>query len=138
MRVTKTIREFIEKEVYKRLEPKYAAEKERAQYEQSVVQEVWDSARAIAQEAYNEYMADIFAKYDFLEDLHKDGMDCVEVRKSWAFGIKDQLNITSVHRWNSRMRDEAQNIINDIIVELELGGDKATLIAMLDKIGGEA
>lgn len=30
---------------------------------------------------------------------------------------------------------DARSIVNDIIVEMELGGDKATLMAMLDKVG---
>ena len=68
MRVTKTIREFIEKEVSNRLDAKYAAEKEEANFQTKVEQ-------------------------------------------------------------------EARSIVNDIIVEMELGGDKATLMAMLDKVG---
>lgn len=43
MRVTKTIREFIEKEVSNRLDAKYAAEKEEANFQTKVEQEVWGS-----------------------------------------------------------------------------------------------
>ena len=54
---------------------------------------------------------------------------------SMAFGIKDRLNRSSVLNWRRRKDDEARSIVNDIIVELELGGDKATLMAMLDRVG---
>lgn len=44
MRVTKTIREFIEKEVSNRLDAKYTAEKEEADFQTKVEQEVWEVA----------------------------------------------------------------------------------------------
>ena len=136
MRVTKTIREFIEKEVSNRLDAKYTAEKEEANFQTKVEQEVWEVAMDAAQKAYDEYMADAFTQYGFLEDLHTDKeRRCVELRKSMAFGIKDRLNRSSVLNWRRRKDDEARSIVNDIIVELELGGDKATLMAMLDKVG---
>ena len=136
MRVTKTIREFIEKEVSNRLDAKYTAEKEEADFQTKVEQEVWEVAMDAAQKAYDEYMANVFTRYDFLEDLHTDKeRRCVELRKSMAFGIKDRLNRSSVLNWRRRKDDEARSIVNDIIVELELGGDKATLMAMLDRVG---
>lgn len=51
MRVTKTIREFIEKEVSNRLDAKYTAEKEEADFQTKVEQEV---AMDAAQKAYGE------------------------------------------------------------------------------------
>ena len=136
MRVTKTIREFIEKEVSNRLNAKYAAEKAEADFQVKVEQEVWEAAMDAAQKAYDEYMADAFAQYGFLEDLHTDKeRRCVELRKHMAFSIKDRQSYNGVQRWRSRKDDEARSIVNDIIVEMELGGDKATLMAMLDKVG---
>lgn len=52
MRVTKTIREFIEKEVSNRLDAKYAAEKEEANFQTKVEQDVWEAAMDAAQKAY--------------------------------------------------------------------------------------
>lgn len=100
MRVTKTIREFIEKEVSNRLDAKYTAEKEEADFQTKVEQEV---AMDAAQKAYDEYMASVFTRYNFLEDLHTDKeRRCVELRKSMAFGIKDRLNRSSVLNWRRR------------------------------------
>lgn len=120
-----------EKEVSNRLDAKYTAEKEEADFQTKVEQEVREVAMDAAQKAYNEYMASVFTRYNFLEDLHTDKeRRCVELRKSMAFGIKDRLNRSSVLNWRRRKDD----IVNDIIVELELGGDKATLMAMLDRV----
>lgn len=130
MRVTKTIREFIEKEVSNRLDAKYA-EKEEANFQTKVEQDVWEAAMDAAQKAYDEYMAGAFAQYGFLEDLHTDK----ERRKHMAFGIKDRQSYNGVQCWRRRKDEEARSIVNDIIVEMELGGDKATLMAMLDKVG---
>ena len=134
MRVTKTIREFIEKEVTKRLEKKYTAEKAMAEFQQKVKNDVYQEAMAIVQKAYDEYMAGVFAKYDFLVDKHKDyERPCVEIRTYMAFDFKDPH--IGPQSWRIRMNNEAKDIIDGIIVELELGGDKATLMAMLDKVG---
>lgn len=54
MRVTKTIREFIEKEVSNRLDAKYTAEKEEADFQTKVEQEVREVAMDAAQKAYGE------------------------------------------------------------------------------------
>lgn len=136
MRVTKTIREFIEKEVSNRLDAKYAAEKEEADFQVKVAQEVENAAMDAAQKAYDKYMASAFAQYDFLEDLHTDKeRRCVELNRLISFCIKDRLDYNNVQCWRRRKTDEARSIVNDIIVELELGGDKATLMAMLDKVG---
>lgn len=134
MRVTKTIREFIEKEVNKRLEVKYAAEKAMAEFQKKVKNDVYREASAIVQKAYDEYMAEVFAKYDFLVDRHKDlERPCVEIKTYMAFDFKDPH--IGPQSWARRMNDEAKDIIDGIIVELELGGDKATLMTMLNKVG---
>lgn len=81
-------------------------------------------------------MTGAFAQYGFLKDLHTDkDSRCVELRKHMAFTIKDKQSYNGVQCWRRRKDDEAKSIVNDIIVELELGGDKATLMAMLDKVG---
>lgn len=97
MRVTKTIREFIEKEVSNRLDAKYAAEKEEADFQVKVAQEVENAAMDAAQKAYDKYMASVFAQYDFLEDLHTNKeRRCVELNRLISFCIKDRLDYNNV------------------------------------------
>lgn len=135
MRVTKTIREFVEREVSARLAPKYEAEKQEAKRQNDIEQKVWEDAMTAAQEAYDKFMAKAFTDYDFLENLHNDDRRCVELRKHCAFAIKDRQSYTSVHCWQRRMAAEAKKICDEIIVGLELGGTKEELMKMLDKVG---
>ena len=136
MKVTKNIKEYIEKEVSTRLMPKYEADKQAAEYESRIENEVWEEALTAMQKAYDEVLAKAFAKYDFLVNSRNETNGrCVEVTKYRAFSIKDRNNINSVHRWQTRKDDEVDAITRDIIVSLELGGTKAELMEMLEKIG---
>lgn len=136
MRVTKTIREFIEREVSARLAPKYEAEKQEAKRQSDIEQEVWEKALTAMQEACDKVLDKAIAEHDFLGDLRSVSKGCcVELRKHCAFHIKDYQNYSSVHRYQRRMTDEAKKTVDEIIVELELGGTKAELMEMLDKVG---
>ena len=136
MKVTKNIKEYIEKEVSTRLASKYEADKQTAEYENRIENEVWEEVLTAMQKAYDEVMAKACAEYGFLENLHDETRGrCVEITKFRAFTIQGKNNATSVHRWASRMREEAATITKDIIVTLELGGTKAELMEMLEKIG---
>lgn len=136
MKVTKNIKEYIEKEVSTRLASKYEADKQTAEYENRIEREVWEEALAAMQKAYDEVMAKAFAEHGFLKNLHNETNGrCVEITKHRAFAIQDRHNINSVHRWESRKHEEAAAISKDIIVTLELGGTKAELMEMLEKIG---
>ena len=136
MRVTKTIREFIEREVSIRLAPKYEAEKQEAKRQNEIEQEIWEACLTAMQEACDKVLDKAIADHDFLEDLRPKSSDrCVELRKHRAFHIRDYQYYSSVHRYQRRMADEAKKTVDEIIVELELGGTKAELMEMLDKVG---
>ena len=48
--------------------------------------------------------------------------------------LKDRVYQTSVHNWSRRMYDEVSEKVQDIIVALELGGNKADLDRMLSEL----
>jgi hypothetical protein len=48
--------------------------------------------------------------------------------------MKDACYLNSVHKWESRMRNEIQEAVQNIIVALELGGNKADLDRMLSEL----
>ena len=73
MKVTKNIKEYIEKEVSARLASKYEADKQTAEYENLIESEVWEEYLTAIQKAYDEVMAKAFAEYGFLENL-RDGV----------------------------------------------------------------
>ena len=48
--------------------------------------------------------------------------------------LKDACYINSVHKYAGRMHDEIQETVQNIIVTLELGGNKADLDRMLSEL----
>ena len=136
MRVTKTIREFIEREVSARLAPKYEKEEQEAKRQNNALDEFHEGCAEAAKEAFNAYFEKHFPEIaDFAEDAREK---CgVSFYTSRTATIRDRHYVNSIHNWNSRRRSETKKICDEIIVELELGGTKAELMEMLDKIGKE-
>lgn len=134
MRVTKNIREYIEREVYDRLAPKYEAERQEAKRQISLMDEFQDSCLEAAKEAFNDCFEKHFYKIaEFAEDRRpKNG---VLFSFNAAAIIRNYSDISSVHSWDRRRSTEAREIANRIILELELGGSKEELMKMLDEIG---
>ena len=136
MRVTKTIREYIEKEVRTRIRPKYAAEEAEAKRRLAARDAFFDKCAKAAEEAFNAtFEANFHDVSDFMEDVREADHSPVSFYSNRAANIPDQLQRNSVYRWQIRMNEEANKITQEIVVELELGGTKAELMAMLEKIG---
>ena len=53
---------------------------------------------------------------------------------SVAINIKNYMYTNSVYKWESRYSEEVDKIVDNIIVTLELGGNKADLDRMLNEI----
>lgn len=134
MRVTKTIREFIEREVNTRLAPKYAVEEAEAKRQNNALDAFHEGCANAAKEAYNAYFNEHFPEIaDFADDERED---ChMSFFNSRTAVIRNKYYNTSVHSWMNRKRDEAKKTVDEIVVELELGGTKAELMEMLDKVG---
>ena len=131
MRVTKTIREYIEKQVRMKIEHKYEAEKNEAQrirdlksdFETRAARAARQAALVVLEEAKN--YTDIF-DYDehWAADMYLSGLGRI-------LSLKDCVYKNSVHKWSNRMRDEINEKVQDVVVTLELGGNKADLDRML-------
>ena len=136
MRVTKTIREFIEREVSVRLAPKYESEKQEAKRQSDAMSEFYEGCAKAAEDAFNAYFEKHFPEIaDFAEDEREK---ChISFYASRVATIRNRHYVNNIHNWDSRKRSEAKKICDEIIVELELGGTKAELMEMLDKIGKE-
>ena len=136
MRVTKTIRDYIEKEVRARILPKYAAEEAEAKRRFAARDAFFDKCAKAAEEAFNAaFEANFHDVSDFMEDVREADHSPVNFYSNRAANIPDQLQRNSVYRWQIRMNAEVNKITEEIVVELELGGTKAELMAMLEKIG---
>lgn len=134
MRVTKTIREYIEKEVTARIHPKYATEEAEAKRQYQKIEQFLEDCSEAAKRAYNDYFEIFFPQIATFATDDRDTTN-LSFYKSTVVSITDRLQYSSVHHWRDRERAEVQEKVQDIIITLELGGDKATLMEMLDKIG---
>jgi hypothetical protein len=134
MRVTKVVKEYIEKQVRAKIEQKYQEEKKESNrirdikfdIEQRAREAAFEAAKVILDEAkqYNdvlEYQTPSYNKISFW------GLN------DWI-QMKDACYLNSVHKWESRMRNEIQEAVQNIIVALELGGNKADLDRMLSEL----
>ena len=136
MRVTKTIREYIENEVAIRIAPKYAAEKAEAERQSEALQDFFDTCFDDAMAAFNKSFDTNFAKVaDFAEDKRTEKNAALSMYTIRVASIKDLLNEDNVHQWEHRKHKEIKKLVDEIIVNLELGGTKAELMDMLNKIG---
>lgn len=137
MRVTKTIREYIEKEVKARIAPRYEEQKAEAKRQETLLSDFLEGARKAAETAWMEYFEANFPEIaDFCDDDRKDryGNNIPSFYNSRCVSIRNKHYSNSVHNWHSQMTAEANKIVNEIVVELELGGTKAELMEMLNKI----
>ena len=136
MRVTKTIRDYIEKEVRARIQPKYAAEEAEAKRRFAARDAFFDKCAKAAEEALNAaFEANFHDVSDFMEDVREADNSPFDFYSNRAVQIPDRVQRNSVYQWQSRMNAEINKITTEIVVELELGGTKAELMAMLEKIG---
>ena len=134
MRVTKNIREYIEAEVTKRLEANYAADAAEAKHQEALHSAFCEGAAHAAEEAFYRYCEEHFFEVADFCDFNEDNYSAPNFYSSRIATIRDRNNSTSVHNWRRRMRDEVVRISKDIVVTLELGGTRAELEEMLNKI----
>ena len=136
MRVTMTVRDYIEKEVRTRIQPKYAAEEAEAERRIAARDAFFYKCAKAAEEAFNAaFDANFHDVSDFMEDVRETNNYSVSFYDSRVAQIPDRMQRNSVYQWHSRMNAEVRKITQEIVVELELGGTKAELMAMLEKIG---
>lgn len=128
MRVTKTIRAYICENVEKKLESKYAPVKERKDTALNAKKELIERAKAEAIEAMKKVL---------VEAIDNEALVYNEEMVDRVFNYCNLPNCLDLNRelyYERKMEDEVNKITNDIIVELELGGNKADLDRMLSEI----
>lgn len=139
MRVTKTVREYIEKEVAARMERKYAEEATEAKRQRDLYEKIEADALRAAAETYKTYVLDKIQANNaesFLGIGNGFG-EGIKLRHDYRGGALTLIHddeTTSVLSWRQRMREEVNDKCDDIIVTLELGGTKAELMQMLSEI----
>lgn len=128
MRVTKTIRAYIRENVEKKLESKYAPVKERKDTALNVKKELVERAKEEAIKTVKKVL---------VEAIDNETLVYNEEMVDRVFNYCNLPNCLDLNRelyYERKMEDEVDKITNDIIVELELGGNKADLDRMLSEI----
>lgn len=134
MRVTKVVREYIEKEVKARLSPAFAAEKAEADRQSKAREELLEGAAAAAKAAWTAYVEEHYPPIaDFVEDCRTGpyGSNMPTFYSGNSFRLRDRQNSNSVHQWYNHLSAACKEKSEEIIITLELGGTKKDLDEML-------
>ena len=134
MRVTKTVKDYIRKEVKERLMPKYAAEKNRADYENEAREDLHTRMEKYIFQKLIEFKKEVLKESDLADFITIDISRDYQWMGYRTISIKDTNLISSCHQWEKRFNREVAEKVDDIIVELELGGTKETLTKLLEEI----
>lgn len=133
MRVTKKVENYIREQVKAKVMPKYEAEKAESKriinLKNDIESRASEAARQAAMAVFNEAK-----KYGDIFEVDEDSILKSYLSCYHAISIKDFCYTNSVHKWESRYAEEVNKIVDNIIVTLELGGNKADLDRMLNEI----
>lgn len=129
MRVTKNIKGYINKKVTEKISAKYDGERLEAARQEEIRSEILDAAAEAARKAYKDIVENAVKNIDFLEFNKEDLPYFYNAR---CITIKDRAYINSVHSYRTRMNKEIAEKVDEIIVTLELGGNKEDLDRMLN------
>ena len=133
MRVTKKVENYIREQVKAKVMPKYEAEKAESKRILNIKNDIENRASKAAREAAMAVFAEAREYGDILE-LDESSIQNSYLSCYHPIRIKDFCYTNSVHKWESRYAEEVDKIVDNIIVTLELGGNKADLDRMLSEI----
>lgn len=127
MRVTKTIREYIEEQVYNKARQSAKLVELEKKKDEAVKNFLEDKKRA--EEACQTYVDQLVNRYQMDVDVrHKP---CV----NFLFCYDSHLpEVKEYNKARSEINDKARQIALDIIVEMEMGGTKAELMDKLNAL----
>ena len=133
MRVTKKVENYIREQVRAKIAPKYEWEKEESKRIRDLAHDIESRASEAAVAAAKVIFDEAKAHGDVLEydekAFERAYLNCYKVVTP-----KNSYYITSVHKWDIRMAEEVDKAVDNIIVTLELGGNKADLDRMLSEL----
>ena len=133
MRVTKKVENYIREQVKAKVMPKYEAEKAEAARIISIKNDIESRADKAAREAAKAVYAET-KEYSELLELDESSVERSYFNCYHPISIKNYSYTNSVYKWESRYSAEVNKIVDDIVVTLELGGNKADLDRMLSEL----
>jgi hypothetical protein len=133
MRVTKKVENYIREQVKAKVMPKYEAEKAESKRIIDIKKDIESRASKAAREAAMAVYEEAKGYGEFFEldeySLERAYLNCYN-----PINIKNYSYSNSIYKWEYRYAEEVNKIVDDIIVTLELGGNKADLDRMLSEI----
>ena len=133
MRVTKKVENYIREQVKAKVMPKYEAEKAESKRIIDIKNDIENRASKAAKQAAMAVFAEA-KEYSDIFELNEDSIQRAYLSCYNPVRIKDYNYTESIHKWDSRYSAEVNKIVDNIIVTLELGGNKADLDRMLNEI----
>ena len=134
MRVTKKVENYIREQVRAKIAPKYEWEKVESKRIKDLQSDIQNRATEAARQAALAVLEEAKEHADVLEYHEAETEEMCLTRLAYIISLKDSIYISSVHKWSRRMEDEVNKVVDDIIVTLELGGNKADLDRMLSEL----
>lgn len=133
MRVTKKVENYIREQVKAKVMPKYEAEKAETRRILDIKNDIESRASKAAREAAMAVYAEAKEHGEIFE-LDEDSIQRSYLSCYHPITIKNWSYSNSVYKWESRYCEEVNKIVDDIVVTLELGGNKADLDRMLSEL----
>ena len=133
MRVTKRVEDYIREQVRAKIMPKYEAEKAESKRIIGIKNDIENRASEAARQAAMVVFMEA-KEYGDIFELDESSIQKAYLSCYRPIDIKDFCYVDSVHKWESRYSAEVNKIIGDIVVTLELGGNKADLDRMLSEL----
>lgn len=130
MRVTRTVREYIEKKVAEKVYVKYEAEKLEAERQYKEINNFVKELEDTMNEYVDKHIKMFVEEHPYAERGARERL----VSFYNLINVADRHMDSSVHNWYNRARVEVKEKVDDIIVTLELGGTKADLERMISEI----
>ena len=134
MRVTKKVENYIREQVKAKVMPKYEWEKAESARIKELQSDIQSRAAEAARQAALAVLEEAKEHADVLVYNKAEEERMYLNNLAYVVSLKDSIYISSVHKWSRRMEDEVDKIVDDIIVTLELGGNKADLDRMLSEL----
>ena len=135
MRVSSTVKNYIQKQVKLRLEPKYEPMKLKAQRAHAIYTAAIERADAEIEAFVCDKIAEVLEAHP--EFTGTNQMPRVSSLKNYIIewnGDKDDRGFD----WHFRFNTEVQDTVENILIKMELGGTKRDLERLLDEVGKEA
>lgn len=130
MRVTKTVKEYIEKCIREKVYKKYEAEEAEAKRQNEEIQNFIENLEDILNECVEKHIKIFVEEHPYTERSRRERL----IYFYTPINIIDRLKNSCVHNWRTRADIEVKEKVDDIIVTLELGGTRADLDRMLSEI----